>query len=57
MKEVIGHVVEQFGIKAEKKGFFKQWQSLTSSIKEAEDLPLHEAAEMAYKQLKTQGSE
>lgn len=57
MKPFIGHVVEEFGIKASKKGFFKEWQSLTSSIKEADDLPLHEAAEIAYKKLKTQGSE
>lgn len=57
MKEVLGHVVEEFGLKASKKGFFKEWQSLTSSIAEESDLPLHEAAEMAYKELKTQGSE
>ena len=57
MKPVIGHIVEEFGIKASKKGFFKEWQSLTSSLVEVKDLPLHEAAEMAYKKLKTQGSE
>lgn len=47
---------EEMGLKAAKKGFFREWQSLTSSIKEAEELPLCEAGYRAYQQLKVQGS-
>lgn len=57
MAEVFGHIVEEFGIKADKKGFFKQWQDLTASLHQDQSLPLHEAAESAYRQLKVQGSE
>ena len=47
---------EEIGYKAAKKGFFREWQSLTSSIKEEEELPLCEAGYKAYQQLKVQGS-
>jgi len=47
---------EEIGLKAAKKGFFGEWQSLSSSIKEAEELPLCEAGYRAYQQLKVQGS-
>ena len=47
---------EEIGYKAAKKGFFREWQSLTSSIKEEEELPLCEAGYRAYQQLKIQGS-
>lgn len=57
MKQFNAKVVEEFAHKADRKGFFKKWQQMTSSIKEAEDLPLDEAAEKAYYQLKLQGSE
>lgn len=51
------NTVEEFGHKAYYKGFFTEWQQLSSSIKESEDVLLCEAAEKAYKQLKLQGSE
>jgi len=51
------NVVEELGWKAYQKGFFSEWQQLSSSIKEAEDILLCEAAERAYQQLKLQGSE
>ena len=57
MKEFNAKVVEKYGFKAYRKGFFKQWQQLTSSIKEMEDIGFDDAAERAYKQLKLQGSE
>ena len=57
MKQFNAKVVEEFAYKANKKGFFKEWQQMTSSIRESEDLPLDDAAEKAYKQLKLQGSE
>jgi hypothetical protein len=57
MKQFSANVVEEFAYKAYHKGFFKEWQQMTSSIKEAEDLPLDEAAEKAYKHLKLQGSD
>ena len=46
-----------YGFKANRKGFFKEWQEKTSSIKDQEKTSLDEAAEKAYKQLKLQGSE
>jgi len=57
MKEFNAKVVERYGFKAHRKGFFKQWQQLTSSIKEIEDIGFDDAAQKAYKQLKLQGSE
>jgi hypothetical protein len=57
MKQFNAKVVEEFAHKANRKGFFKEWQQMTSSIKENEDLPLDDAAEEAYKRLKFQGSE
>jgi hypothetical protein len=57
MEQFNAKVVEEFGYKAYKKGFFKKWQQLSSSIKEAEDVLLCTAAEKAYNQLKLQGSE
>ena len=40
-----------------KKGFFKEWRTRTSSLSQEKNLPLHEAAEKAYYDLKFQGSE
>jgi hypothetical protein len=57
MKEFNAKVVEEYGFKASRKGFFKQWQQLTSSIKEIEGISFDDAAQKAYKQLKLQGSE
>ena len=47
---------EEIGHKAAQKGFFIEWQQLSASIKEVEELPLCEAGYRAYKQLKLQGS-
>jgi len=55
--EVRGHIIEHYGLKASQQGFFNEWRSLSSSIQEAQDIHLYEAAELAYKQLKLQGSE
>jgi hypothetical protein len=57
MKQFNAKVVEEFGHKAHRKGFFSKWQQLSSSIKESEEVLLCEASEKAYKQLKLQGSE
>ena len=57
MKQFNSKIVEMYGFKANRKGFFKEWLEKTSSIKEKEKTPLDEAAEKAYKQLKLQGSE
>jgi hypothetical protein len=57
MKEFNAKIVEKYGFKAYRKGFFKQWQQLTSSISETEDIGFDNAAQKAYKQLKLQGSE
>jgi hypothetical protein len=57
MKQFNAKVFEEFGYKAYRRGFFKKWQQLSSSIKENEDLPLDDAAIKAYKQLKLEGSE
>jgi len=56
-KQIQGKVVEEFGLKADRKGFFKEWRALTSSLAQEKNLPLHEAAEKAYYDLKFQGSE
>jgi hypothetical protein len=56
-KQIQGKVVEEFGLKANKKGFFKEWRTRTSSLSQEKNLPLHEAAEKAYYDLKFQGSE
>lgn len=47
---------EEIGLKASKRGFFDQWQSLTASIKETEEISLCDAGYKAYNQLKLQGS-
>ena len=47
---------EEMGIKASNEGFFLEWRSLSSSIKDIEELPLCEAGYKAYQQLKLQGS-
>jgi len=57
MKEFNAKVVEELGYKAYRKGFFKEWQAMTSSISKSEDLAYDEAAVKAYKTLKLQGSE
>lgn len=52
------YLVEKYAHKAYRKGFFKEWQELTSSIHQSnEDLKYDDAAEQAYNQLNLQGSE
>jgi hypothetical protein len=50
------NLYESTGYKAAKKGWFVEWQQLSSSIKEEEEILLCEAGVKAYKQLKLQGS-
>lgn len=57
MKQFNAKIYEEWGYKASRKGFFKEWQEMTSSISRTENLPRDEAAEVAYKTLKLQGSE
>ena len=47
---------EDTGLKASSRGFFTEWQALSMSIKETEEIPLCDAGCKAYKQLKLQGS-
>ena len=57
MRNINGKVVEEFGFKAYNKGFFPQWQKMTSSMYESEEITYEIAAERAYNILKLQGSE
>jgi len=57
MKDFNSKTVEKYGFKAYRKGFFKEWQVLTSSISEDKNLSFDEASQQAYKCLKLQGSE
>ena len=57
MGDINGKVVEEFGFKAHNKGFFPQWQKMTSSMYESEEITYEIAAERAYNILKLQGSE
>lgn len=49
--------VEEFGYKAHRGGFFKEWQKKTSSISGIESVGLDIASEKAYNILKLEGSE
>tara|TARA_Y100000385_G_scaffold260009_1_gene289558 strand:+ start:1442 stop:1615 length:174 start_codon:yes stop_codon:yes gene_type:complete len=57
MGEINGKLVEEIGFKAYSKGFFPQWQKMTSSMYENEEITYEIAAERAYNILKLQGSE
>ena len=57
MKDFNSKVFEEYGYKAHNKGFFYEWRELTSSMARDNDMPMCEASEMAYKQLKLQGSD
>ena len=50
--EIRSHVIEEFGMKSYKLGFFQEWQTLKTIIQERDDIPGFEAAEKAYLQLK-----
>jgi len=49
--------VEEFGFKASRRGFFVEWQEMTSSIHRKSDVSYDKAAEIAYYKLKLLGSE
>lgn len=57
MKEFNAKLVEEYGYKAHRNGFFREWQRLTSSISENEDINYADAAEKAFNHLKLVGSE
>tara|TARA_R110000782_G_scaffold171148_1_gene262873 strand:+ start:162 stop:335 length:174 start_codon:yes stop_codon:yes gene_type:complete len=57
MGVINGKIVEEFGFKAYNEGFFSQWQKMTSSMYENEEIDYEIAAERAYNILKLQGSE
>ncbi|MDC0539910.1 hypothetical protein OAO15_00205 [bacterium] len=57
MKEFNAKLVEEYGYKAHRSGFFREWQRLTSSISENEDINYADAAEKAFNHLKLVGSE
>lgn len=57
MKDFNAKLVEEYGYKAHRIGFFREWQKLTSSISENEDINYADAAEKAYERLKLMGSE
>jgi len=57
MKEFSAKVVEEWAYKAYHKGFFPEWQKMTSSIAKEENIAFDDAAEKAYKTLKLMGSE
>lgn len=57
MKTFNAKIVEKFGYKAHKYGFFKEWQKKTSSISSIESIGLDIASERAYNILKLEGSE
>tara|TARA_B100001287_G_scaffold43746_1_gene32907 strand:- start:2710 stop:2889 length:180 start_codon:yes stop_codon:yes gene_type:complete len=56
MEQFDAKFYEETGLKAHKKGFFREWTKLSASIKESEEIPLCDAGYIAYKQLKLQGS-
>lgn len=46
-----GKYIEELGFKAKNKGFFSEWQILTSELIKVNGLTLDEAAEKALKNL------
>lgn len=57
MKDYNAKIVEEFGFKASKKGFFMEWQEMTSSVYRKNNISYDKAAEIAYYKLKLEGSE
>ena len=49
--ELNGNQLEELGFKAEKKGMFLQWQTLTIKLSQENNLTLNEAAEIAFDKL------
>lgn len=49
--ELNGRQLEELGFKAEKKGFFVQWQTLTIKLSQEKEMTLNEAAEIAFREL------
>lgn len=50
--EIQGNLLEEFGFKANAKGFFTEWQEVMSTIHKEHLIPIHKAGELAYEQLK-----
>jgi hypothetical protein len=46
-----GNQLEELGFKAQKKGFFVQWQALTIKLSQEKKMTLNEAAEFAFREL------
>lgn len=44
-------IFEDFGFKAAKEGFFKEWQSMTITVSNEQGIALEKAAEMTYLKL------
>lgn len=57
MKDFNAKTVEEYAYRAYHKGFFKEWQVMTSSIHRDEELNYDDAAEEAYKRLNLIGSD
>jgi len=57
MKDFNAKTVEEYAYRAYHKGFFKEWQVMTSSIHRDEELNYDDAAEEAYKRLNLVGSD
>tara|TARA_R110000772_G_scaffold217383_1_gene327804 strand:- start:845 stop:1018 length:174 start_codon:yes stop_codon:yes gene_type:complete len=57
MKMFNARIVEKFGYKAHKGGFFKEWQKRSTSISSIESIGLDIASEKAYNILKLEGDE
>lgn len=49
--ELNGNELEELGYKAEKKGIFSQWQTLTIKLSQEYNLTLNESAEIAFRKL------
>jgi hypothetical protein len=56
MKDFNAKIYEEYGFMASRNGFFKEWQTMTSSISQEKDVLLDVAAEQAYESLLIQGS-
>ena len=49
--EINEKFIEELGFKAERKGVFCEWQTLTTKLKEEKGISLNSAAEMAFDKL------
>ncbi|MDO6597920.1 hypothetical protein Q4512_13420 [Oceanihabitans sp. 2_MG-2023] len=51
-----GKIIEEFGFKASKMGFFQEWQSLVDVLKKEKDISVNEASEIAFQRLLNQSN-